>query len=70
MVKISILYPNEPDSRFDPPSYLGTHMPMPVELLGAHPGFIKGVYVEYGLSGAIPGTDAAYIAGLIRRKVL
>jgi len=61
MIKISILYPNSPNSRFDLPYYIGTHMPMSIGLLGAHPGF-KGVSVEQGLGGAVPGTDAAYIA--------
>ena len=61
MTKISILYPNKKGSRFDMRYYVETHMPMSIGLLSAHPGF-KGVSVERGLSGAIPGTDAAYIA--------
>lgn len=36
-------------------------MPLSIELLSAHPGF-KGVSVEHGLGGAVPGTDAAYVA--------
>jgi len=60
MIKISILYPNNPDSRFDLPYYLDTHMPMSIRLLGAHPGF-RGVSVEQGLGGAMPGSAAAYI---------
>jgi uncharacterized protein (TIGR02118 family) len=61
MIKISILYPNKPGSRFDLGYYINTHMPMSIDLLSAHPGF-SGVSVEHGLSGAIPGTEAAYIA--------
>jgi uncharacterized protein (TIGR02118 family) len=61
MLKISILYPNTKGSRFDFSYYVDTHMPMSIKLLSTHPGF-KGVSVERGLSGGIPGTNAAYIA--------
>ena len=61
MIKISILYPNTKDSRFDMSYYIDTHMPLSISLLSTHPGF-KSVSVEHGLGGAIPGTDAAYIA--------
>jgi uncharacterized protein (TIGR02118 family) len=61
MTKISILYPNNLDSRFDMRYYIDTHMPMSIELLSAHPGF-KGVSVERGLGGAEPGSGAAYVA--------
>lgn len=61
MIKISILYPNNKGSRFDLRYYIDTHMPMSIELLSAHSGF-KGVSVEHGLGGGIPGTDAAYVA--------
>jgi uncharacterized protein (TIGR02118 family) len=60
MIKISILYPNNPNARFDMGYYIDTHMPLSIELLSAHPGF-KSVSVERGLGGAMPGTDAAYI---------
>jgi len=59
MIKISILYPNNKDSRFDMGYYIDTHMPLAIGLLSAHSGF-KGVSVEHGLGGAMPGTDAAY----------
>ncbi|MFZ3084772.1 EthD family reductase [Rhodoferax ferrireducens] len=61
MVKISILYPNSKGSRFDLSYYSQTHMPMAIDLLGTHTGF-KGVSVEHGLGGAIPGTEATYVA--------
>jgi uncharacterized protein (TIGR02118 family) len=61
MVKISILYPNGKDSRFDMNYYLHTHMPMSIERLSAHKGF-KGVSVERGLGGEIPGSDPIYVA--------
>jgi uncharacterized protein (TIGR02118 family) len=61
MIKVSILYPNNKGARFDMRYYLDTHMPLSIELLSAHSGF-KGVSVEHGLGGAVPGTDAAYVA--------
>lgn len=61
MIKISILYPNNNGSRFDMSYYLDTHMPLSIGLLSTHSGF-KGISVERGLGGAMPGTDAAYIA--------
>ena len=61
MIKISILYPNNKDSRFNMRYYIDTHMPLSIGLLSTHSGF-RGVSVERGLGGAMPGTDAAYIA--------
>ncbi|HVR81045.1 MAG TPA: hypothetical protein VHF02_02995 [Luteimonas sp.] len=34
MIRLNILYPNTPGSRFDLDYYLGTHMPMSPRLLG------------------------------------
>ena len=39
MTKISILYPNNKGSRFDFRYYVDKHMPMAIELLGAHSGY-------------------------------
>lgn len=61
MTKISILYPNTHGARFDWGYYIDTHMPLSIQLLSAHPGF-KGVSVERGLGGAMPGSEAAYVA--------
>lgn len=61
MIKINILYPNNKGARFDLHYYVDEHMPLSIKLLGAHPGF-KGVSVEHGLSGAVAGTEAAYVA--------
>ncbi|QDZ26766.1 EthD family reductase [Noviherbaspirillum sp. UKPF54] len=61
MVRISILYPNNKGSRFNIPYYVETHMPMSIKLLSAHPGF-KGVSVEHGLGGAVPGSEPTFIA--------
>jgi uncharacterized protein (TIGR02118 family) len=61
MTKISILYANQPGSRFDFGYYTQTHMPRSIGLLSAHPGF-KGVSVERGVGGAEPGSAPAYVA--------
>ncbi|MEW5769452.1 MAG: EthD family reductase [Pseudomonadota bacterium] len=61
MIRISILYPNNKGSRFNVSYYVETHMPMSIKLLSAHPGF-KGVSVEHGLGGAVPGAEPTYIA--------
>ena len=61
MVKISILYPNKKGSRFDMSYYINTHMPMSIERLSTNKGY-KGVSVERGLGGEIPGSDPTYVA--------
>lgn len=61
MVKISILYPRREGGRFDFDYYVERHMPMSIELLGAHAGF-RGVSVERGAQGAAPGTEAPFVA--------
>lgn len=60
-VKISIIYPNVEDARFDFEYYTESHMPRAIDLLSAHPGF-KGVSVEQGIGGAEPNSAPAYIA--------
>src|SRR3954471_16010887 len=52
MVKVSVLYPNKPGSRFDVEYYINTHMLMSAKLLGPT---IKAITVEIGVSG--PGPD-------------
>jgi uncharacterized protein (TIGR02118 family) len=61
MIRVSILYPNRKDSRFDFPYYVETHMPMSIRLLSTHAGF-KGVSVERGLGGATLGSEPTHIA--------
>ena len=59
MIKVSILYPNQPGSRFNFDYYLDQHMPMTIAKLGEA---LKGVSVEHGLSGGLPGAPPAYVA--------
>ena len=59
MIKISVFYPNEEGKKFDMDYYCNKHFPMIQQKLGAA---LKGVAVEQGLSGAMPGSPATYVA--------
>jgi len=61
MVKISILYPHSADSTFDMEYYLRTHMPMSLERLRTHPGFIA-LSVERGVETPQSGAPPVYVA--------
>ncbi len=58
MIKVSVFYPNDEGKMFDMAYYCNNHIPMVQEKLGAA---CKGVGVDYGLSGAEPGSRAAYV---------
>jgi uncharacterized protein (TIGR02118 family) len=57
MIKVSVLYPNEPDSTFDMAYYLGRHIPMVQQKLS---GALRGTAVDQGLGGTEPGAPPAY----------
>ena len=59
MIKVSVLYPNDPGARFDMEYYRDRHMPMVQNRLG---GACKGIAVEHGLGGATPGSRPQFIA--------
>lgn len=59
MVKVSVLYPMQPDTKFDMSYYVNSHMRMVQQLLGSR---LKGVAVEEGISGSEPGTSPSYAA--------
>ena len=59
MVKVSVLYPNGPGSRFDMGYHLGRHIPMVQQKLGTA---LKGTDVEGGVSGSQPGSPPAFVA--------
>ena len=59
MIKVSIFYPNKEGSHFDADYYFGTHMPMAIDRLGAT---LRGVSVEYGLSGGLPASPPPFVA--------
>lgn len=57
MIRISVPYPNQDGGRFDMDYYCQRHIPMVVEKLGA---VCKGVSVQQGLSGMMPGAPAPF----------
>jgi uncharacterized protein (TIGR02118 family) len=59
MIKVSVLYPNTPGSRFDADYYLKVHMPLAARLLGPA---LQSVTAEIGIGGATPGEPAPYAA--------
>ena len=59
MIKVSVLYPNASDARFDMTYYLDRHMPMVRDLMG---GALKGMNVDHGLAGEQPGVPAPFVA--------
>lgn len=59
MIKVSVLYPNSEDAKFDIDYYCNKHMNMVSELLG---DAVKGMSVESGMAGGAPGAPAPFIA--------
>jgi uncharacterized protein (TIGR02118 family) len=59
VIKVTVLYPNKPGSRFDVDYYLNVHMPLAIRLM--EPA-LKGVSVEIGVSGATPDQAPSYAA--------
>lgn len=52
MIKVSVMYPNGPDARFDAAYYCERHMPMVQRLMGDH-------LVSYTVDGPLAGAAAA-----------
>jgi uncharacterized protein (TIGR02118 family) len=59
MIKVSVMYPNNEGSTFDMAYYCGKHMPLVQQKLGAA---LKGVAVEQGLAGSLPGSPPPFLA--------
>ncbi|HEV2443439.1 MAG TPA: EthD family reductase [Steroidobacteraceae bacterium] len=59
MIKVSVMYPNKPGSRFDHDYYRDRHMPMVKRLMGDK---CKSYTVEKGLSGDAAGSAPTYVA--------
>jgi len=59
MIKVSVLYPIKPGSRFDADYYLNVHMPMTAKLLGHA---LTAVTAEIGIAGGAPGEPAPFAA--------
>lgn len=59
MIKVSVVYPNNPDTHFDFEYYLGTHVPLVGSLLA--PAGLRRAEVDRGLGG-MPGEPAPFHA--------
>jgi len=59
MIKVTVLYPNAPDAKFDMKYYVTHHMPMVRDKCG--PACL-GIAAEGGVAGGDPGSKAPYIA--------
>jgi uncharacterized protein (TIGR02118 family) len=59
MIKVTVLYPNAPDARFDMKYYVTHHMPMVRDKCGPE---CRSVAAETGLAGGAPDSRAPYIA--------
>jgi len=58
MIRLDILYPDAPGSRFDLDYYLGTHMPMSKRLLG---DACKDITLARGIAGTEPEAPPAHV---------
>ena len=58
MIKVSVMYPNSPDARFDNAYYRDRHMPMVKSRMGEH---VQYYTIDQGLGGAAPGVPATYL---------
>ncbi|PYT80620.1 MAG: EthD family reductase [Acidobacteria bacterium] len=59
MIKVTVVYPNNQGSHFDMSYYCNKHIPLVQRLLGPA---LRGVAVEQGISGGVPGSAAPYLA--------
>ena len=58
MIKVSVMYPNNPGARFDHDYYRDKHMPLVARLMGAN---CHHYTVDKGLAGGAPGAPPAYV---------
>lgn len=59
MIKVSVIYPNEPGATFDHDYYRDRHMPMVQARLGAACRYYS---IDKGLGGATPGSLPPFVA--------
>jgi uncharacterized protein (TIGR02118 family) len=59
MIKVSVMYPNGPETKFDNDYYKNSHLPMIAKALG---DALKGMEFNVGLGGRVPGELAPYVA--------
>ncbi|MHA7944328.1 EthD family reductase [Formosa sp. 3Alg 14/1] len=59
MIKVSVMYPNTKDVKFDTAYYKNIHLPMVSKACG---DALKGMELDLGLVGRTPNEPAPYIA--------
>lgn len=59
MIKVSVMYPNKPGTKFDHEYYKVRHLPLLKERMG---NACLKYTIERGLSGGAPGEAAPYVA--------
>lgn len=59
MIKVSVLYPNPENCKFDMSYYCNSHMPMVRDHLG---DACKGIAVDAGIAGGAPNSRPPYVA--------
>jgi uncharacterized protein (TIGR02118 family) len=59
MIKVTVLYPNAPDAKFDMKYYVSHHMPMVRDKCAPE---CRSIAAESGVAGGEPGSPATYIA--------
>lgn len=59
MIKVTVMYPNGDNARFDFEYYTGRHLPDAQKLLG---DACRKIEVDQGLAGGAPGEPPTYIA--------
>ncbi len=59
MIKVTVMYPNQPGARFDHAYYRDRHMPLVQARMGEACRFYT---VDRGLAGGAPGAPAPYVA--------
>jgi uncharacterized protein (TIGR02118 family) len=58
MIKVSVMYPNQPGARFDHDYYREKHMPLVKTRMGDS---CKYYTIDKGLAGGAPGAPATYV---------
>jgi uncharacterized protein (TIGR02118 family) len=59
MIKVSVMYPNGPDARFDETYYRDRHMPMVKKLMG---DYCQYYTVDGAIPAGVPPANTPYIA--------
>ena len=59
MIKVSVMYPNGKDVKFDADYYKNNHLPMVLKLVGSA---LKGLELDLGIASRIAGEPAPYVA--------